>query len=241
MGDQHTVPSADRRTPRTTQADVPPADASPGPPPPPVGTFLDPFTQSRRFVYPESSSPEGRANAIERPGASHPLMRHPVRQAIVTWVDEHPGGHLGELVRTLHLGWGNAHHHLDRMIAEGLLLQEHESNRVHLFLPGQVPRDERRLFSVLEHDCLRSLVSVVNDNPGINQRKLAEELGITATAARKHVRRLVSEGILDQARRGKQVHYELAAPLPEGILQTGTSAPEDPLDTLAGLYGAVER
>lgn len=191
--------------------------------------------QSARFVPLEPEDP------VRPATPDHPLMRHPVRQAIVTWVEDHPGGHLGGLVRDLQLGWGNAHHHLNRMVSEGLLIQESESNRVHLFVPGQVPRDERRLFSVLEHDCLRSVVSIVNDNPGINQRTLAEELGITATAARKHVRRLVEEGIIGSTRLGKQVQYELVVDIPVGLSGPPTVAVvEDPVATLSTLAGAIE-
>lgn len=167
-------------------------------------------------------------------------MQHPVRQAIATWVEDHPGGHLGELVRTLRLGWGNAHHHLDRMTSAGLLLQEHESNRVHLFLPGQVPREDRRLFSILEHDCLRSVVSIVHDQPGINQRRLAEELGMTATAARKHVRRLTEEGILESTRHGKQVQYEVIVPIPAALTMDPQTRAEDPFSTLTALAGMVD-
>lgn len=194
-------------------------------------TLLGSVTANARLVPLEPTDPM-------KASGDHPLLHHPVRQAIVRWVDAHPGGHLGGLVRDLRLGWGNAHHHIDRMRGEGLLVLEQESNRVHLFRPGQVPREERRLFAVLEHDCLRNVVEVVSDHPGINQRRLAEELGITPTAARKHVRRLVEEGILGASRDGRQVHYDVVAGLPSGILGSSARA-EDPLQTLSALHGAI--
>lgn len=160
--------------------------------------------------------PSARAASHDASKGTAPGPTHPMRARIQAYVAEHPGIHMGALVRQLHLGWGNAHHHLARMERDHYILREPEGNRVRLFVPGQVAGPLRHGFAVLRNDSLRETFEIVAAHPGIIQRDVAAELGITATGARKHLRRLAEEGLIRAERAGGRILYRAVAD-PEGL------------------------
>jgi len=127
--------------------------------------------------------------------AKDDLEDHPVRAAILDVVRAEPGIHDVELSRRLGKGRGAVRHHLGLLTAASLVRKESARGHVGYF-PRDADADVRAATMALRSATARRLLETVAAQPGRNVTHLAEDLGVSDTSVKYHLKRLQRVGLV---------------------------------------------
>ena len=124
-------------------------------------------------------------------------LEHPARKRIYNHLTRLPGDHFRSIVRSLRLGHGAAHYHLDVLVSRGFLLRETTEGRSRYYPNAQGSESERnRLyrrhwkFRVLRARVLRVLGRLRQASAAT----VARELKISRQLASYHLSELSKRG-----------------------------------------------
>ena len=133
------------------------------------------------------------------------LLEHPLRGEIFSTIQQHPGIHASQLARELDVGWGTITHHLDKLQRAKLVATRKVNNQKCFFEQGgEISRADMAIASALKGDTASSIASFVNGHPMTSQKQMAEALEISPALASFHVKKLVTLGVLEKFRHGKE-------------------------------------
>ena len=75
---------------------------------------------------------------------------------------------------------------------------------------GALTEMERQLATHMRSPMVRSILELIAATPGINQTGIADTLHITTPAVIWHIRKLTRDGLVQEERRGKTIHYTIS-------------------------------
>jgi predicted transcriptional regulator len=133
------------------------------------------------------------------------VLDNKTRLAIHGLVIENPGLHYNEIIREFGLTNGVAAYHLDVLEREGFLRSVRDGTLRRFFSTAtKVPQG----FKLTPEEVRERIIEIVDENPGIPQKMIVDELGIGRTVAGYHLNGLVKDGYLDTRRKGRFTLYE---------------------------------
>ncbi len=133
------------------------------------------------------------------------LLDHPVRASLMQTVEERPGIHYQELVRTLGKGRGVVEHHMRKLQQSGFVVS-HATDGITCFFPkGQVDRRIMAAVPAIKNTTAQKILQGVLAQPGTSQRDLASILGISPSTVNHHLSKLVEAGLVEKQRDGPTI------------------------------------
>lgn len=146
------------------------------------------------------------------------------RTLLLALVDADPGIHVLRAAHILGVNWNTCLHHVRRMAGEGTIVVAKVRGRLCLFdRNGTVAR---RLVHVLLRDPRTAdIARLLVTTPGLNQKELAQELGIAPSAVHRHMRMLQSADLVERVRHGREVTNHPADVLREAWMARGRGDP----------------
>lgn len=126
------------------------------------------------------------------------------RRDLLALVRAHPGMHLRELERASGLAVGALRHHLDWLLAAGLVKDE-EDGRLRRFFPVGLDPPLRRALAALRPRSHRAVALHLLNHPAATTREVAAALGFPETTAGHYLRALASAGIATRDRTGHRL------------------------------------
>ncbi len=133
------------------------------------------------------------------------LLEHPVRGQIFQTIQATPGIHASQIARDMGVGWGTVTHHLTKLEKARLVAARTVNNHKCYFENGgTVSRADMEVASALKNDTASGIAAFVVHHPMASQKQVAEALGISAALTSFHVKKLVSYGVLEKMRHGKE-------------------------------------
>lgn len=121
------------------------------------------------------------------------------RTTIVTHVQEYPGIHFNELVRSLDLASGQVQHHVNRLLETGKLVDEHLYGRTHYYPPSYDDWD-RRTLALLRQETARNILISLLAAPGARPNIVAENIGVARSTLEYHCGHLLEQGLIEKRR-----------------------------------------
>jgi len=126
------------------------------------------------------------------------------RRDLLALVRAHPGMHLRELERASGLALGALRHHLDYLLAAGLIKDE-EDGRLRRFYPVGLDPPLRKALAALRPRAHRAVVLHLLNHPGETAREVAAALSFPETTAGHYLRALAAAGIVARDRNGHRL------------------------------------
>jgi predicted transcriptional regulator len=155
------------------------------------------------------------------------LHKHPLRKRILGLVEKSPGLSISDICEGTGRRWGTVKHHLHLLEAADLL-KGVRRGRERNYFPPRTARGERERLALLRQDRASELAQAVLEEPGVVQRSLTRNLGVTRKVLRHHVERLKQAGLLEEVREAGTCRY------------FPTKALEEALPATTGPGGALE-
>lgn len=149
---------------------------------------------------------------------------HPTQRAILDLLDEEPGLNHTEICEELGLARGTVQYHLRRLEDEDRIYQVSSGRETHYFR-STVPRGEAEKIAPIRAGRAMEIVEAVEQNPGLMQRELLEEIGMTRKVLREYMDRLAKkQELVDEAEVGRERRYFLTETYEsvEGLLRNGS-------------------
>jgi predicted transcriptional regulator len=133
------------------------------------------------------------------------LLDNEHRDQVYKLIQAEPGLNVSEIAKRAQLGWGTTVYHLDRLEREGFVAAERGGLSKCYFAVGLLDREARRATAALREGPRREVAAVLLAQPGITQAELAQQLGMSASAASKQVTKLETAGLVRREREWKTV------------------------------------
>lgn len=154
------------------------------------------------------------------------LLASPQRRAILDLVRQRPGIPLGEIMRTLNLGWGTVSYHVAKLCASGLLRTQVVGRRrlVHAAGPGAA---DLAVLSLLQGKTVRRIATAIAVQPGQSVLDLCESLQETPRVVYYHLKHLEQAGLVEARPQGRSRRLH-ATPRLVDLLDRLASAPPPP-------------
>lgn len=119
------------------------------------------------------------------------------REQILASIEANPGINKSQLGRDLDLTWSTLCYHIRVLQNHGRIQSQHLGRESILF-PCGIPREQRRLLSVLRDDDALNVIAALLENPGARVSDLDRRIPHSQKVIRRHLRTLEAHGIVDQ-------------------------------------------
>lgn len=137
------------------------------------------------------------------------VLEHPLRAAILESVQTTPGVHLRELANQHETAVTNTQWHLRKLEMAGLVRTQKVAGR-RLYYPtagGVSSRTEALQNAATQNPNAAAIHEFIEYEGGVNQRTLADELGMNPGTVRWHLRKLEESGLIRSVPDGAQTRY----------------------------------
>lgn len=136
------------------------------------------------------------------------VLGHPKRERLYASIMQEPGITLQDLCTRANLSRTAVTHHLRLLEQQHLVVSKRLGRSRHYYENGgRYGRDQKEAYAVLQNERSRDVASFIQGNPGAIQKHICEALGIQASVAHWHVRRLQEANLVEPVRRGRTVSY----------------------------------
>lgn len=143
------------------------------------------------------------------------VLGHPKREQLYVLVMQTPGITLQDLCERTNLSRTAVTHHLRLLEQHHLLVSKRMGRSRHYYENGgRYGRDQKDAYAVLRNERSREVAQFIQSHPGTIQKDLCQHLGIQASVAHWHVRRLQEAQLVEPVRRGRTVSYYPSTPVP---------------------------
>lgn len=122
------------------------------------------------------------------------LLDNPLRSHLVQRIEAEPGVHHNALVRELGKGKGTAEHHLEKLVAGGLVLR-HRSPGYTCYFPVGTDRRAMAASPATKADGARRILQAVSQGLG-GVREIAQSTGLAPSTVSHHLERLRAAGLV---------------------------------------------
>ncbi|MGB1586669.1 MAG: winged helix-turn-helix transcriptional regulator [Thermoplasmatota archaeon] len=136
------------------------------------------------------------------------VLGHPKRESLYAEIMSNPGVTLQDLCEETGLSRTAVSHHLRLLEQQHLIVSKRVGRSRHFFENGgRYGRDQKDAYAVLHNDRSKDVHAFISEHPGAIQKDLCEALGIQASVAHWHVKRLQEANLLESVRQGRTVSY----------------------------------
>ena len=119
------------------------------------------------------------------------------RNEILDCVDDNPGIHFNELVRSVSLATGQVQYHMYRLLEDGEIDDADLYGRTH-FYPTGFPEEDRGALALLRRETAREIVVYLVENGESRPDDVADALGIARSTFEWHAGRLAEQGLVEK-------------------------------------------
>lgn len=136
------------------------------------------------------------------------VLGHPKREALYALILQDPGVSLQSLCDSTGLSRTAVTHHLRLMELQHLIVSKRMGRTRHYYENGgRFGRDQKDAYAVLQNDRSKAVADFVKQNPGAIQKAVCAALGIQASVAHWHLKRLQEATLVEAVRHGRTVSY----------------------------------
>lgn len=136
------------------------------------------------------------------------VLGHPKREALYALILQDPGVSLQSLCDATGLSRTAVTHHLRLMELQHLIVSKRMGRSRHYYENGgRFGRDQKDAYAVLQNDRSKAVADFVKQNPGAIQKAVCAALGIQASVAHWHLKRLQESTLVEAVRHGRTVSY----------------------------------
>ncbi|MHB1261042.1 MAG: winged helix-turn-helix transcriptional regulator [Thermoplasmatota archaeon] len=136
------------------------------------------------------------------------VLGHPKREALYALILQDPGVSLQSLCDSTGLSRTAVTHHLRLMELQHLIVSKRMGRSRHYYENGgRFGRDQKDAYAVLQNDRSKEVAQFVKQNPGAIQKAICAAVGVQASVAHWHLRRLQEAQIVEAVRNGRTVSY----------------------------------
>jgi DNA-binding transcriptional ArsR family regulator len=136
------------------------------------------------------------------------VLGHPKREALYALILQDPGVSLQSLCDSTGLSRTAVTHHLRLMELQHLIVSKRMGRSRHYYENGgRFGRDQKDAYAVLQNDRSKAVAQFVKQNPGAIQKAICAAVGVQASVAHWHLRRLQEAQIVEAVRNGRTVSY----------------------------------
>lgn len=147
------------------------------------------------------------------------------RDRLLALIHRQPGVHKSALCEATGLAWGTVDYHL-RMLARGGLVSAQPAGRATRLFPALLLARQREQLAALAEPPASRIAALLRRSPGQGNQALSQRLDLSSKVVRRHLLRLVSEGLVEREGTRRPV-YRLRAeaePLLDGLAPQGPAA-----------------
>jgi DNA-binding transcriptional ArsR family regulator len=136
------------------------------------------------------------------------VLGHPKREALYALILQDPGVSLQSLCDSTGLSRTAVTHHLRLMELQHLIVSKRMGRSRHYYENGgRFGRDQKDAYAVLQNDRSKAMAQFVKQNPGAIQKAICAAVGVQASVAHWHLRRLQDAQLVEAVRNGRTVAY----------------------------------
>ncbi len=146
-----------------------------------------------------------------------PDLENPTRARILQFIAQNPGASIQEVRRKMDVAWGTAVYHLQHLERSSQAVSCRDGNRHRYWIAGTPEAGVRTAWMLLEQPTVRRIARAVGSNPGIHQGGICERLQMGSPTASKHLKRLVSRGLVEANRCSRYMLYSPTARLTQAM------------------------
>jgi DNA-binding transcriptional ArsR family regulator len=128
------------------------------------------------------------------------------RGKILKAVREGKGMNITQIMKKANVSWSSVIYHLSVLEREEYVLSV-KKGRGRMFFPKESTASECERKAVLSNFSTAQIYEIIKANPGIVQKYISEEMGVTHTAVQWHVSRLKGARLIREERAGRNVQY----------------------------------
>jgi predicted transcriptional regulator len=132
------------------------------------------------------------------------------RTNIYTLIRNNPGTHLRNICSSLGISMGTAQYHLDQLVKSNLIEFERDSKYKRFFLARKFSDFEKKLLCYLRKPTSKRIIAYALDDGGCSHQELADLIGISSQAITWHVKRLMSDNVLESYNLVNSTNYLVA-------------------------------
>lgn len=135
------------------------------------------------------------------------------RKRIYEMVRDSPGIHLRELERRLDIVMGSLQYHLQDLEKKRLIQSFADDEYVRYFVRDRkLGETDRKILSLLRRKgCRHILINLLQD-PGMNNKDLANAIGLSPSTTSWHLNKLLKEGIIERIKTGRSSIFSIKEP-----------------------------
>jgi DNA-binding transcriptional ArsR family regulator len=136
------------------------------------------------------------------------VLGHPKREALYALILQDPGVSLQHLCDATGLSRTAVTHHLRLMELQHLIVSKRMGRNRHYYENGgRFGRDQKDAFAVLQNGRSKEVAQFVRQNPGAIQKAICAAVGVQASVAHWHLKRLQEAQLVEAIRSGRTVAY----------------------------------
>lgn len=139
------------------------------------------------------------------------VFENEVRERIFETIRARPGIAATDLARAANVAWGTTIYHLDVLEQTRMVTSVREGRHRRYFLNGQPLEASKKAIAILHNPVTADIAERVARAPGITQKELSLQTGMSPQALHWHLTRLANAGMLRKERAGRAVNL-FAAP-----------------------------
>lgn len=140
---------------------------------------------------------------------SQDVLAHPSREAIMSVVEREPGLTIQVLADRTGIARSTLAHHLRHLESHEKLRVQTEGRHAHVFptTGAYIGDEERAKLRLLQKPETGAVARLIEERPGLTQREVAAEMGLSPATVCWHTKRLVEAGLVSAHRQGRTVQY----------------------------------
>ncbi|MHB8633656.1 MAG: winged helix-turn-helix transcriptional regulator [Thermoplasmatota archaeon] len=152
------------------------------------------------------------------------------RQLLLGLIASSPGVHVLRAASVLGLNWNTCHHHVRRLEAEGRIVVRKVAGLVCLFDRREGAVTPRLAPVALREARNNDIARMTMENPGKNQKEMAQSLGLAASVVHRRLLRMEELGLVHRVAHGREVSVFATDVLKAAL----AAAPAAPMESAGG-------
>lgn len=132
--------------------------------------------------------------------ARHRIDQNENRNEVLQYVIDHPGSAANEISRATGLNHGTVRYHLSVLTLNHKVVTYEDGGKYLRYFKnsGAFTPGERAFLALARREPVRKVLEVLEAKPGLTGLEISKELGVSSTAAHRHIGLLVESGIIDR-------------------------------------------
>jgi len=140
------------------------------------------------------------------------LLELESRREIYQLISGSPGLHFRELQRRLDIAYGKLQYHIEVLVKHGLIEEEKTEEYSRFYLSNFKSIMEREIMSLLRQKSVRHILVYLLENPGSQNKDIADATGLSPSTISWHIGRLLHSGAILQQRQETESSYFISEP-----------------------------